>query len=125
MGRIVEEMAPQLFDSFRSFLQASPEQRREERRPYLHPVHVYPVFPDLDLGDLIEGTGKNLSSGGIGFRVSQVPPVEQFYLHFPSADWVRDFALLARLVRIRPAEGGGHEVAATFPGQHRPVPASS
>jgi hypothetical protein len=115
MARITAELAPQLFDSLRSYLQASPEQRAEARRPCPHPLHVYPVLPDLELADAIEGLGRNISPGGISFRLPQLPPTEKLYLHFHQAPGAAEFALLARVVRRQPSDPDGYEIGAAFP----------
>src|SRR5262249_14783211 len=79
--RILAAMAPSLFDSLRLYLQATAEQRVVERWPFTAPVQVYPVLPDLELGPTLEGVCRDLSYGGVRFRVSERPAVDQLYLH--------------------------------------------
>jgi serine/threonine protein kinase len=114
-SRLLAGLGPQLFESLRSYLQASPEQRAEERWPCTHPLHVHPVLPDLDLAEVLEATGKNISHGGINFRVSAPPPTDQVYLHWHDSPRVSAFAVLARIIRVLPSGPDRFEVGALFP----------
>jgi serine/threonine protein kinase len=114
MKRIVAELAPHIFDSLRSFLQASPEQRACIRQPFPQPLHVYPVLPDLELAEMIAGVGRNLSSGGIRFCLPKPPPTGKLYLHFHESAQA-DFAILAEVMRTQSNEDGGCDIGAFFP----------
>ncbi len=109
------ELAPRLFDSMRSYLQAGPDQRREDRWQCPQPLHVYPVLPTLELEEVLEGISRNISLGGVSFRVSQPPRAEQAFLHWHKSATVSRFAVLARIIRVQPMAGGGFEVGACFP----------
>jgi hypothetical protein len=107
-------MAPQVFASMRQYLQASPDQRSVQRLACRQPLRVYPVLPDLELAELIEGECKDVSPGGICFRVPRVPPVDRLYLHLHESPAL-GHAILARMMRWQ--EGAaGFEVAASFAG---------
>jgi serine/threonine protein kinase len=112
---LLPELAPRLFDSMRCYLQASPDQRREDRWQCPQPLHVYPVMPNLELEEILEGISRNISPGGVSFRVSQPPRAEQAYLHWHKSATVSHFAVLARIIRVQPMAGGGYEVGACFP----------
>ncbi|HZY85045.1 MAG TPA: protein kinase [Gemmataceae bacterium] len=114
-SRILAGMGPQLFESLRSYLEASPEQRAEERWPCTHPLHVYPVLPDLGLAEVVQATGKNVSHGGINFRVAAPPPTDHVYLHWYDSPRVSAFAVLARVIRVLPSGPDRYEVGALFP----------
>ncbi len=73
LGRFLPELAPRLFDSLRRYLQAGPEQRSEDRWQCPQPLHVYPVLPDLELDEILDGISRNISLGGVSFRVAQAP----------------------------------------------------
>ena len=109
------QLAPRLFDSMRCYLQASPDQRREDRWQCPQPLHVYPVMPSLELEGILEGISRNISMGGVSFRVSQPPHAEQAYLHWHKSATVAHFAVLVRIIRVQPMAGGGSEVGACFP----------
>lgn len=109
------ELAPRLFDSMRSYLQAIPEQRSSDRWPCPQPLHVYPVMPDLELDEILDGISRNISLGGISFRVAQAPRAEQAYLHWHRSPTLSSYAVLARIIRVQPMAGGGFEVGAVFP----------
>jgi serine/threonine protein kinase len=112
---ILTEMGPVLFDSLRSYLQAGPEQRTQDRWPCMLPLHVYPVRPDLDLGPVLEAVGRNLSYGGISFRVPQLPSTEKVYLHWAKSPRAAAFAVLAHVVRFQEAGPRAIDVGAAFP----------
>lgn len=111
--RILATMAPQLFDSLRLFLQATPEQRLMDRWAFTAPLRVYPVLPDLELGPTLEGVCRDLSYGGVRFRVAQRPAVEQLYLHLYNSSGAMGYAVLARVTRVSEADGGV-EIGARF-----------
>jgi serine/threonine protein kinase len=116
--RLVEllpELAPRLFDSLRRYLQANPEQRGEDRWPCPQALHVYPVQRDLELDEVLDGISRNISMGGVSFRVAQAPRAEQVYLHWYKAPITASYAVLARLIRVQPMAGGGFEVGGVFP----------
>jgi hypothetical protein len=111
--RILATMAPQLFDSIRVYLQATPEQRMMERKPFTDLVRVYPVLPDLELGATLDGVCQNISFGGIRFRVGERPASDYLYLHLHSSPAGLGHALLARVMRLQETSGGV-EIGAQF-----------
>jgi serine/threonine protein kinase len=112
--RLLPELAPRLFDSMRRYLQAGTEQRCEDRWQCPQPLHVYPVRPDLELEEVLDGISRNISLGGVSFRVAQEPRTEQVYLHWFKSPDVSAYAVLARLIRVQAMPGGGFEVGAVF-----------
>ncbi|HWG46288.1 MAG TPA: protein kinase [Gemmataceae bacterium] len=114
IARLLPEVAPRLFDSMRLYLQAGPEQRSEDRWQCPQPLRVYPVLPDLELDDILDGMSRNISPGGVSFRVAKAPRTEQAYLHWYKSATVAPFALLARIKRVQSMAGGGYEVGASF-----------
>ncbi len=122
VGRILAEMGPQLFDSIRSFLQAGTEQRARDRWPCTLPLHAYPVQPDLELGAVLDGVGRNISCGGINFRTAKAPTTEKLYLHWPRSPRVSTYAVLAHVMRVREVGPHAFDVAASFPGDQPPPP---
>jgi hypothetical protein len=116
----LEGLAPQLFDSLRTWLMAGPEQRAWARWPCRQPLRVYPALPGPVPADAIEGVGHNISYGGVGFHLAQPPPSSQIYLHWHAFEQAAPYAVLARVVRVRGVARGGYEVGAAFPGQRLP-----
>jgi serine/threonine protein kinase len=116
MKGFLERMAPDLFESLRSYLQARQEQRAGERVPFSRLLHVYPIGPGLELGEVVVGTGLNLSSTGLGFRVPRRLETEWFYLHFPDVPAIATFVLLGQVVRTAAVQDNGYDVAARFLG---------
>ena len=115
VGRFLPELAPRLFDSMRRYLQAGPEQRSSDRWQCPQPMRVYPVQTNLELDEVLDGMSRNISLGGVSFRVPKAPRTELAYLHWHKSSTVSPFALLARIVRVQPMPGGGYEVGASFP----------
>ncbi len=64
---------------------------------------------------MLDGISRNISLGGVSFRVPKAPRTEQAYLHWHKSATVSCFAVLARIIRVQPMAGGGFEVGAAFP----------
>jgi hypothetical protein len=111
--RILATMGPHLFESLRLDLQATPEQRTMERWQVTAPLRVYPVLPDLELSPTLEGVCRDLSYGGIRFRLSERPPVDQLYLHLHHSAGANSYALLAQVMRVTETIDGV-EIGARF-----------
>jgi hypothetical protein len=111
----LERLGPRLFESLRSFLHASPEQRSNERWPCTRPLHVYPILADQRLGEVIEGVGKDVSRSGVSFRVAEPLTADQVYLHWHELAAVAPYAVLAQVKRVEPAGADGYEIGAAFP----------
>jgi hypothetical protein len=110
----ITQIGPNLIESVRTYLQAEPDQRGRERWPCQQPVHVYPVYPDLQVGNAIEGMGKNVSLAGVGLRLPEAVPTEYAYVTFPAAP-ITAAAVLGRVVRTKPGPEGAHDVGIEFP----------
>jgi hypothetical protein len=108
-------MAPLIFDSVRLYFQTSPEQRQRERWPFTQPVRIYPVLPDLEVADVIEGVSQNISLGGIRVRIPTRPPTDHLYLHLHADAHTQDYAILSRIMRVAETDEG-FEVGAMFLG---------
>jgi serine/threonine protein kinase len=115
-GQMLAEMGSTVLESVRSFLQASPERRRQTRWTCLPPLRVYAVFPDLELAEPSAGMGKNLSRNGIGILLPQPPATRDLYVHLYAAPHLAPWALLAHVVRVQAIEEGWYEIGATFEG---------
>jgi hypothetical protein len=112
--QLLATLGPVLLESLRSYLQAIPEMRAEERLAYYQRVRVSPVLANCQLGNLIECQAKDISVKGIGFFLPRQPPSPQFYVNTPLSDEATDLALLARAVRVKPIGNGWYEVGALF-----------
>ena len=111
--QILGNMAPKIFESARTFLQAAQEQRTRERWPLTQPLRVYPILPDLDTAPTIEGTVRNISFGGISFLAPQKPTTEFLYLHLYQAPQALGYAILARMLRAKQTDGV-YEIGCAF-----------
>ena len=73
------------------------------------------MLPDLELDEILDGISRNISLGGVSFRVAKAPHTEQAYLHWHKSPTVSPFAVLVRIIRVQSMAGGGYEVGAVFP----------
>ncbi len=73
------------------------------------------MLPDLEVDEILDGITRNISLGGVSFRVSKAPRTEQTYLHWHQSQAVAPYAILARIKRVQPLSGGGYEVGTSFP----------
>ncbi|MBY0232818.1 MAG: protein kinase [Gemmataceae bacterium] len=104
--RVLSHLSPKIFETVRTCFQATAEQRERERWSVSVPVRLHPVLPDLELAEAIEASARNVSFGGMSLRAASVPPVDRLYLHLHGSPQTADWAVLARVVRCVPAEGG-------------------
>jgi serine/threonine protein kinase len=105
---------PLLLESLRHHLQAQPEDRLHERIPCRQRVCVYPVLPELELGEAITGETRDVSGIGVGLTLPQPLASSQVYLHFEATPRAAPYAILARVVRVEPREDGGYDLGAAF-----------
>jgi hypothetical protein len=68
----------------------------------------------LELGEVVEGMGRDLSNGGVGFLASQPPSSELCYLHWPESSQVAHLAVLARVIYAQPVAGHRYEIGTKF-----------
>jgi serine/threonine protein kinase len=113
-AHLMGEVAPRVFDSLRNYLQAGPEQRGGDRWQCPQPLHVYPILPNLEMEEVVEGISRNVSLGGVSFRVSRDVRTEQVYLHWHKSPSTSAFAVLAHITRLQQTIGG-YEIGAAFP----------
>jgi hypothetical protein len=118
--QVLATVGPVLLESLRSYLQAIPEMRTQERLAYYQRVRVSPVLANCQLGGLIECQAKDISLKGIGFFLPRQPPSPQFYVNTQLPDEATELALLARAVRVKPVGNGWYEIGALFGGARKP-----
>jgi serine/threonine protein kinase len=114
--RLLEEAGPVLLTSVRSYLQLSPERRREERLPFDRPVDVYPVQADPRLGQAIACQGIDISASGMGLWLPCRPPTPQLVIHLAADDAAAPRGIVAQVRRVGPSDRGGFEVGTLFIG---------
>jgi hypothetical protein len=112
----LDEVGPLLLASLRDELQNTPDLRRQMRWPCSQAVEVHQVLPDYTTGGPLPAKCRDISFGGIAFRVAQRPTAKLAYLHFNTLPDLVSFATLVRIVRIEPTTGGGFKVGAAFAG---------
>jgi serine/threonine protein kinase len=111
---LTRDMAPRLFQSIRAYLQASPEQRSQERWPFIQPVRLYPVLRNLELAGVLEARCRNISLGGLSVVTSKRPQSDFVYLHLYDTPHVAKLAILSRVLRVQEWADGQFEVGVTF-----------
>jgi hypothetical protein len=110
----LRDLAPRILQSLRAYLQGTPEQRIEDRWPFHQVLKLYPVLPDLDLAEVIEARGRDISRSGLRCQVPLPPPTEFLYIHFPETASLADLAILGRIVRLGEAPDGWYDLGITF-----------
>ena len=108
------ETGPALIERIRTYLHVDCEQRAAVRCNLVLPVQVHPVFPDLELGDTVEGETIDVSLQGFRLRLPVAIATEQIYFTLPSLPTAAPFAVLARVVRNEPHADGSFEMAGSF-----------
>jgi serine/threonine protein kinase len=109
----LDKVGVELLDSLRSYLQAGPDQRAQERWPCPQPLRIYPVGRRGVERAALEAAGRDVSLGGASFRLARRPAFHLAYLHWHQSADVADFALLARVARVK-EDGDGYEVGVAF-----------
>jgi hypothetical protein len=112
--RLLAETGPVLLENIRDYLQACPEQRKQERLAITRPLRVSPVLADMQLAKPIACVGKDISPRGIGFFLPQAPSTSQVYISLPDVPQLASVAGLAHIVRGQPCGDGWYEVGAFF-----------
>jgi serine/threonine protein kinase len=107
-------LVPRVFQSLRGVLQASVEQRTQQRWPWTAGLRVCPILPNLEVAEILEARARNISLGGMNFLVARPLPSEHIYIQMHEITAIAAHALLARVIRIVPAEGDKFEVGVTF-----------
>jgi hypothetical protein len=118
-NRVLNHISPKVFDTIRTYFQSPPEQRVRERLPLSLPVRVYPVLPDLELAETVDGTTRNVSFGGMSLLTKTKPPVDHLYLHLHTSPITLGYAILGRVVRCQEM-GDGFEIGVRFPERGEP-----
>src|SRR5947209_8601912 len=113
--RLLEELGPPLLEDLRSCLGALPEHRTQERIRCDRLLRVTPVLADLQFAEALDGVGKDISSGGIGFFLREQLPSPDVYVSLPWLTELAGQAVRAQIVRGRPRGDGWFEIGAVFP----------
>jgi hypothetical protein len=111
---VMEETAPKVLDSLRTFFQAQPERRCQARLPLDQIMEVAPVLDGCGEGKAIQSQARDISMQGMKFYLPCQPPSQQLNIHLPG--WPADHAasLPASVVRAIPCGDGGYEVSVRF-----------
>jgi hypothetical protein len=107
-------MGPRMIQTIREQFRAGPEKRRHLRLSCAQPFHVYPVLPDLELAEMIDGQLRDISQGGIGFLSPRPISCKEIYCHFDRLSPLAPFAIRARVVRMRSLDRDRYDVGAAF-----------
>jgi hypothetical protein len=108
---------PQILESIRAHLQARPDQRGHQRCPCAHPLVVYPLLDDLEVGEPLQGVGNDVSPGGVGFLVPRPPRAYRCFLSWPLLPRLAPFAVQVQIVRVQQRGPDSFHVGVCFHGQ--------
>jgi serine/threonine protein kinase len=112
--RLLDEAAPLLLDSIRSYLQVAPERRSQDRKAFCQTIRIYPVYPSRVDHAGLDCRSKDISLRGIGFLLGEEPPSLRVIISLPIAGSSEPIALPAEIVRVQRRADGQYEVGARF-----------
>jgi hypothetical protein len=108
----LHELGPELVESLRGYLQATPEHRGEQRWLCRQAVQIR-HRPNTRAHDPITCTTKDISRHGIGLVTPFPPREERLYLSVPNPSGA-EVVVPARVMRARPCGDGWFDVGAMF-----------
>jgi serine/threonine protein kinase len=111
---LMEETAPVLLESLRTFFQAIPERRRQARLPFNQTVQVSSVGDDCTEGAAVVSQTKDISMRGIAIHMPCQPSSQQVNIRLPGDPSDQAACLPASVVRATPCADGGYEVGFRF-----------
>ena len=111
---LMEERAPELLESLRTFFQAQPERRGQARLPFDQTVQVSPVLDDCSLGAAVVSRARDISMHGIRIHMPTQPSSRQVNIRLPGDASDHAICLPASVVRATPCGDGGYEVGFRF-----------
>src|SRR5262249_8396664 len=113
-SRLLNEVAPHVLESARSYLQATPERRGQERLVFKDALSVLPVFPGQAFGATVPCTGKDISPRGIGLVAGAELPSRQVLIGIRGRDCGEEFFMPAEVVRAHRRTDGRWEIGGRF-----------
>jgi serine/threonine protein kinase len=111
---LLTALAPLLFESAATCLQAAPERRVQARIPWEHPVQVCFVSGTREIGPRIDCRGKDLSLTGIGLFLPPELPSRQVQIFLRTPTRPEEIAVSASITRVQACSDGWYQVGATF-----------
>jgi serine/threonine protein kinase len=111
---MIRVVGPVLLDSIRNYLAHNSRGRREERIPWYHPLWLWAIREDGQLGPPVECQGKDISLNGIGFYLPVELPGKKVCLYLPDTEQTNELTVSAQLVRNQSFGDGWFYVGATL-----------
>lgn len=111
---VMEEAAPELLDSLRTFFQAKPERRSQARLPLDQALEVSPLWDDNMEGEVIPGRAADISTQGMRFQLPCLPPSQRVHIRLPGWSAEPGVYLPASVIRTFPYADGECEVSVRF-----------
>jgi hypothetical protein len=112
--RLLKTWGPLLLQSAAACFEVTAERRRLERIVWQRPLPVRFVLPDRNLGDPVDGRGKDLSSGGVGFYLPATLLTAELNVNLDLTPDAPAVMLPAYVVRVQRRHDGWYEVGAAF-----------
>lgn len=113
-AELLRDVAPLLIESVRSYLQATPERREQDRLAFSENLTIHPVFVDSSEGESLECRGKDISLRGIGLIVPEQPPTNRLFVTLPVPGSEEPIHVPAEIVRVQRRADGMCELGARF-----------
>jgi serine/threonine protein kinase len=112
---LLEELGPRIFESVRSFLQAEPDRRQDERFRLGKLLRVSPVFETDEVGEGIVAQAVDISRDGLAFFLPCRPQSTAVLLDIGTGNGA-PILVPARIVRSDACPDGRYLVGVTFDG---------
>jgi serine/threonine protein kinase len=110
---LLEELGPRIFDSIRSFLQAEPDRRHEERFRLGRFLRVSPLFEEDEVGEGIVAQAVDISRDGLAFFLPCRPQSTSLLLDLGTGNGT-PILVPARIVRSDACADGRYLIGVTF-----------
>ena len=112
---LLQTTGPKLLESVRSYFQAQPERRRQERLRYDQSVPVASVLEDGSTGQRMTARAINISTGGMRLLLPCQPPTDDLFIELTTPARPADpVAMPARIVRAEACADGTYDVGVCF-----------
>jgi serine/threonine protein kinase len=111
---LLREVAPLMLDCLRTHLEAFPERRRRRRLAWTHPVRAAFVLADGQLGEVLDGAGKDLSLTGMGLYLPHATQGAKVVLELNTPTRSEPVTLEGTCLRVQRCTDGRHLVGVAF-----------
>jgi hypothetical protein len=111
---LLHEAGPRLLRGLRAYLHADTERRQQSRVEFKQLLHAFEAWPSAITGVPVRCVGRDISVGGMKYWSPTLPTDVHVGLKLKSPTGGPNVAVLARVLRTKPNECAGWDVAVGF-----------